>query len=79
MSSRETNQYSYLVLYRPPAREMGLDALEDLYRNYEDAKAVTTKFLQKWRPSVLEVKAEAASVEDVKSPIPAESAAVAAA
>jgi len=68
--------HSYLILFRPPAREDCIDAVEDLYRNCKllqelrnvmkeenllipnvdaDAKAATTKLLQKWRPQVLQV------------------------
>ncbi|KAF2836325.1 hypothetical protein M501DRAFT_267523 [Patellaria atrata CBS 101060] len=58
----------YLIILRPPVREMCLDALEDLWRNYEDARPSTAKLLTKWRPQALqetvngaggEVKAEA--------------------
>ncbi|KAI9798865.1 MAG: hypothetical protein M1833_004368 [Piccolia ochrophora] len=40
----------YLVLLRPPAREMSLDALEDLWQNYDDARLAAAKVLSKWRP-----------------------------
>ncbi|KAK2758656.1 hypothetical protein FQN54_003346 [Arachnomyces sp. PD_36] len=40
----------YLVLMRPPTREMCLDALEDLHRTYEEARPMTLKVLAKWRP-----------------------------
>lgn len=45
---------------------MCIDALEDLYNNYDDAKTSTAKFLKKWRPSVLETKPEPAVEEDAK-------------
>ncbi|KAL8813711.1 MAG: hypothetical protein Q9223_000467 [Gallowayella weberi] len=47
------NPPSYLILVRPPVREMCTDALEDLWRNYDDAKAPTAKILKKIRPEVL--------------------------
>jgi hypothetical protein len=50
----EDVNYSYLVLFRPPARDMCLDALEDLWRNYDGAKAATGKLLARWRPHVLQ-------------------------
>ena len=60
-----------MVLFRPPVRDMCIDALEDLYTNYDDAKASTTKLLQKWRPAVLEVKVEVPPVvTETKSPPP---------
>lgn len=57
---------------KPPARDIAVDALEDLWRNCEssdigasthfakfcisddDAKALTTKHLARWRPQVLD-------------------------
>ncbi|KAF2151395.1 mRNA cleavage and polyadenylation specificity factor complex subunit [Myriangium duriaei CBS 260.36] len=44
----------YLVLYRPPVKEICLDGVEDLWRNYEDAKNPAQKLLVKYRPSVVE-------------------------
>ncbi|KAL9100606.1 MAG: hypothetical protein Q9163_004043 [Psora crenata] len=38
---------------KPPARQICIDAVEDLWRNYDDAKAPAAKLLQKWRPHVL--------------------------
>ncbi|KAL9127207.1 MAG: hypothetical protein Q9217_003863 [Psora testacea] len=46
----------YLIITKPPAREICIDAVEDLWRNYDDAKAPTTKILQKWRPHILPPK-----------------------
>ncbi|KAL1957994.1 hypothetical protein VTO42DRAFT_5206 [Malbranchea cinnamomea] len=43
----------YLVLMRPPTRELCLDALEDLYKNVEEARPLLVKVLQKWRPQAL--------------------------
>lgn len=47
------NSIHYLILMKLPAREIAIDALEDLWRNYDDAKAPTAKLLAKWRPQVL--------------------------
>ncbi|KAK4696411.1 hypothetical protein P7C71_g1492, partial [Lecanoromycetidae sp. Uapishka_2] len=47
------NTLLYLIMVKPPARDMSLDALEDLWRNYDDAKAPAAKHLVKWRPQVL--------------------------
>lgn len=70
------NTLLYLIMVKPPARNMALDALEDLWRNYDDAKAPATKHLAKWRPQVLgsETKPSTASntngvkPEDTRSP-----------
>lgn len=43
----------YLILMKPPAREICLDAVEDLWRDFDDAKLPAQKLLMKWRPHVL--------------------------
>ncbi|KAL8761536.1 MAG: hypothetical protein Q9184_002356 [Pyrenodesmia sp. 2 TL-2023] len=47
-------QALYLIIVRPPVREICADALEDLWRNYEDAKAAAGKLLRKVRPGLFE-------------------------
>jgi symplekin len=57
----------YLVMFRPPVRELALDALEALWRENEDARKPAERHLARWRPEVVEkgidgageVKAEA--------------------
>lgn len=44
----------YLVMFRPPAREQALDALETLWRENEDARKPAERHLAKWRPEVVE-------------------------
>ncbi|KAI9756161.1 MAG: hypothetical protein M4579_003974 [Chaenotheca gracillima] len=53
----------YLILLRPPARELALDALEDLWRNYEDARTSAAKVLVRWRPQVVQAEAKPPAVE----------------
>ncbi|KAI9677901.1 MAG: hypothetical protein M1829_002398 [Trizodia sp. TS-e1964] len=54
----------YLIMFRPPAKEMCLDVLEDIWLNNEDARLAAGKLLKKWRPlssfdnSIAEVKGE---------------------
>ncbi|MCJ1434683.1 hypothetical protein MMC27_004052 [Xylographa pallens] len=60
------NAIHYLVLLRPPVREMCLDSLEDMWRNYDDARAPTRKLLAKWRPHVLEADTANTIKPDVK-------------
>ncbi|WEW58472.1 hypothetical protein PRK78_003940 [Emydomyces testavorans] len=43
----------YLVLFRPPAKELCLDALEELYKNVEESRPPVTKILLKFRPETL--------------------------
>lgn len=40
-------------MFKPPVKESGLDALEDMWRNYSDAKVAAAKVLAKFRPNVL--------------------------
>ncbi|MCJ1351851.1 MAG: hypothetical protein MMC33_001835 [Icmadophila ericetorum] len=47
------NALHYLILMKPPAREIAIDALEDLWRNYDDLKPSAAKLLTKWRPQVI--------------------------
>lgn len=44
----------YLVMFRPPAREAALNALEALWRENEDARKPAERHLAKWRPEVVE-------------------------
>jgi symplekin len=41
-------------MFRPPAREAALDALEALWRENEDARKPAERHLAKWRPEVVE-------------------------
>ncbi|EKG22268.1 Armadillo-like helical protein [Macrophomina phaseolina MS6] len=52
--SLAVNAIHYLILMRPPVRDQCIDAVEDLWRNYDGAKSLTTKLLTKWRPHVLQ-------------------------
>ncbi|KAF7959891.1 hypothetical protein EAE96_001494 [Botrytis aclada] len=40
----------YLVMMRPPVRELALDAVEDIWNTYDNAKPIAAKYLKKWRP-----------------------------
>lgn len=48
-----TDLLLYLVMLRPPARELALDCLENLWRSNRDAKAAAARVLGKWRPDVV--------------------------
>ncbi|KAB8356605.1 hypothetical protein FH972_024187 [Carpinus fangiana] len=65
------NAIHYLVLFRPPVREICIDALEDLWHNYEDARGASAKVLAKWRPEVLGEAAPQAKVEEAKPEVAA--------
>jgi len=44
----------YLTMLKVPARKACLDVIEDLWRNYDDARPSAEKILKKWRPEVIE-------------------------
>lgn len=48
----------YLVMMRPPVRELALDAVEGVWTDYEDARPIAAKYLQRWRPRFLEAAQE---------------------
>jgi symplekin len=52
----------YLILMRPPVREVVIDTVESIWRdeeNYQEANAAAKKVLAKWRPGALERKPKA--------------------
>ncbi|TVY68802.1 mRNA cleavage and polyadenylation specificity factor complex subunit pta1 [Lachnellula suecica] len=55
----------YLVMMRPPVRDIALDAVEDIWNTYEDAKPIAAKYLTKWRPGFAE-RLKAKNDEDKK-------------
>ncbi|KAJ5166590.1 Protein of unknown function DUF3453 [Penicillium canariense] len=48
----------YLIMFRPPAREMCLNTLEDVYQTYEESRPAAGKILAKWRPQALPTPVE---------------------
>ncbi|KAI2607096.1 uncharacterized protein GGS25DRAFT_494340 [Hypoxylon fragiforme] len=44
----------YLVIMRPPVRDLSLDTIQDIWTDYEDARPMATKYLQRWRLGFLE-------------------------
>ncbi|CZS88919.1 hypothetical protein WAI453_010509 [Rhynchosporium graminicola] len=42
----------FLVAYRPPARELVLNVVEDVWDTYEDARPMVVKLFTKWRPGL---------------------------
>lgn len=47
------NSLYYLVMMRPPVRDLALDAIQDIWSDYEDARPMAAKYLQRWRPGFL--------------------------
>ncbi|KAF6817495.1 mRNA cleavage and polyadenylation specificity factor complex subunit [Colletotrichum sojae] len=44
----------YLVMMRPPAKELALDTVQDIWTEFEDARPLAAKYLVKFRPAFLE-------------------------
>ncbi|KAK3300101.1 uncharacterized protein B0H64DRAFT_7181 [Chaetomium fimeti] len=44
----------YLVMMRPPVREIALDTVAEIWTEYEDARPLAAKYLVKWRPGFIE-------------------------
>ena len=56
----------YLILMRPPVRELALDTIEQMWRDerFIEAKVQAEKVLRKWRPGVLEGQPQQESKEE---------------
>ncbi|KAL2854289.1 hypothetical protein BJY01DRAFT_205854 [Aspergillus pseudoustus] len=46
--------FMYLIMFRPPARDICLDALEEVYQTYEESRPSAGKVLTRWRPQRIE-------------------------
>ncbi|PKS10526.1 hypothetical protein jhhlp_002279, partial [Lomentospora prolificans] len=44
----------YLIMMKPPVRELALDTVEGIWEEYEDARPTAGKYLAKYRPAWLE-------------------------
>ncbi|KAI1268938.1 mRNA cleavage and polyadenylation specificity factor complex subunit [Xylariaceae sp. FL1019] len=51
----------YLVMFRPPVRELALDTIQDIWTDYDDARPVAAKYLQRWRPGFVEAQQQQAA------------------
>jgi symplekin len=47
------NSLLYLIMLKPPAREVALDTIQDIWTDYDDAKTLAAKYLQRYRPEFL--------------------------
>ncbi|KAL4883664.1 hypothetical protein BJY04DRAFT_184082 [Aspergillus karnatakaensis] len=66
--------FMYLIMFRPPAREICLDALEEVYQNYEESRPSAGKVLSRWRPQRIEqLQAEQTTLVNrtIETPTPA--------
>ncbi|PYH77801.1 mRNA cleavage and polyadenylation specificity factor complex subunit [Aspergillus uvarum CBS 121591] len=48
----------YLIMFRPPAREICLNAMEHVYETYEESRPAAGKVLAKWRPKATQPQPE---------------------
>ncbi|KAI5466217.1 hypothetical protein BGZ63DRAFT_126322 [Mariannaea sp. PMI_226] len=44
----------YLVMMRPPVKEIALDTVQDIWTDHEEARPMATKYLSKYRPGFLD-------------------------
>ncbi|KAH6898511.1 hypothetical protein B0T10DRAFT_111731 [Thelonectria olida] len=44
----------YLVMMRPPIKEVALDTVQDIWTDHEEARPMASKYLSKYRPAFLE-------------------------
>ncbi|KAI1168475.1 mRNA cleavage and polyadenylation specificity factor complex subunit [Nemania serpens] len=51
----------YLVIFRPPVRNIALDTVQDIWTEYEDARPIAAKYLQRWRPGFVEAAQQGVS------------------
>ncbi|KAI1197944.1 mRNA cleavage and polyadenylation specificity factor complex subunit [Nemania serpens] len=51
----------YLVMFRPPVRNIALDTVQDIWTEYEDARPTAAKYLQRWRPGFVETAQQGVS------------------
>ncbi|CAK4032037.1 mRNA cleavage and polyadenylation specificity factor complex subunit pta1 [Lecanosticta acicola] len=52
------NALLYLIMFRPPARDMALNCTEEMWRENKDAKTAAKKILIKYRSNVVEEEAK---------------------
>ncbi|KAL5612343.1 hypothetical protein BROUX41_000125 [Berkeleyomyces rouxiae] len=52
------NSLLYLVMMRPPIKEVALDAIQDIWMDVEDARSMAGKYLSKFRPQWLAAAAQ---------------------
>ncbi|KAI6783719.1 mRNA cleavage and polyadenylation specificity factor complex subunit-like protein [Emericellopsis cladophorae] len=48
----------YLVMMRPPIKELALDTVQDIWTEYEEARPIATKYLTKYRPDFIQAANE---------------------
>ena len=54
----------YLIMMRPPVRNLALDTMQEIWDEYEEARPAATRHLTKWRPAFLEKKQASGNVNE---------------
>lgn len=49
-----TNTLLYLIMFRPPVRQMAIDCAEEMYKENSGARSSVKKVLARWRPGAVE-------------------------
>ncbi|CAK7210450.1 hypothetical protein SCUCBS95973_000787 [Sporothrix curviconia] len=50
----------YQLMMRPPARDLTLDIMQEIWIEFEDARPMATKYLDKWRPGFVQAHSQPA-------------------
>ncbi|CAK7216793.1 hypothetical protein SBRCBS47491_002948 [Sporothrix bragantina] len=50
----------YQLMMRPPARALTLDTMQEIWIEFEDARPMATKYLDKWRPGFVQAHSQPA-------------------
>ncbi|KAI0206419.1 mRNA cleavage and polyadenylation specificity factor complex subunit [Astrocystis sublimbata] len=51
----------YLVVFRPPVKNIALDTIQNIWTDYEYARPMAAKYLQRWRPGFVEEAQQSAA------------------
>ncbi|KKA30570.1 hypothetical protein TD95_001084 [Thielaviopsis punctulata] len=66
----------YLVMMRPPVKEIALDAIQGIWQDFEDARSLAGKYLTKFRPEWLAAATAEAEAKKNSEAVSAEPVAV---
>ncbi|KAI0136352.1 mRNA cleavage and polyadenylation specificity factor complex subunit [Xylariales sp. AK1849] len=71
MVERALQGLLYLVMMRPPAKEIALDTVQDIWIEYDEARTTAGKYLTKYRPGFLDQQRQLQAVNASGSVSPA--------
>ncbi|KAH7328906.1 mRNA cleavage and polyadenylation specificity factor complex subunit [Stachybotrys elegans] len=61
----------YLVMMRPPVKEIALDTVQDIWTQYDEARPMAGKYLSKYRPGFIEAATQEEQAKTSETPAPA--------